>query len=519
MKSMEPTQDWDDLKAKLSNRLWRLSNLYWIRDKYGKEVKFKPNSAQLAVDANLHSLNLILKARQRGITTWACIRALDAALFRNNTACGLVFHTLPDATKAFRDKILYAYDRLPPSIRRLRSVVRRDSTGALELSNGSSITVSLSHRSGTLQWLHISEYGKICARDPLRAKEIQSGALNTVAPGNIVTIESTGEGAFGDFHGKCQTALEVQRQVAAGTAKLTAMDYRIHFLPWFDDDTYQLDPDGVVITDDYAEYFDKIEDETGTTLSTRQRAWYVKKHAEQGDLMYREYPSTHEEAFRAAKDGSYFGRLMEKADAEGRVCKIPLIPHLPVHVFWDLGTNDINVLAFMQDHGGWLNWIYCYGKDGEGLHHFAVKLKELADKHGWVYGWQYLPHDAGEVDYSREDRKSRAKVLESLGFRVKIVPRIQDISEGIELTRQMLPRCRFDTKACGADQSGQGLITALRAYRKEWNEKTETYRDYPLHDWTSNYVDAVRQAAQGYEPEVTRQARKREKSDSNWKVL
>lgn len=509
----------DDLRAKLSDRAWRLSHLYWIRDKKGRKVRFTPNPAQRKIDAELHNLNLVLKARQFGVTTWACIRALDTALFRRDTACGLVFHKLPDASAAFVDKILFAYDHLPPSIRRLRQAVSRDNTGLLRLSNGSSITVSLSHRSGTLQWLHISEYGKICARDPLRAKEIQSGALNTVAPGNYVTIESTAEGRFGDFYAKCQKALELRRQVAAGTAKLTAMDYRIHFLPWYEDDTYELDPEGVVITDEYAEYFAKVEDETGFELSARKRAWYVKKHQEQGDLMYREYPSTPEEAFRATKDGSYYGRLMEKADAEGRVCTIPILPHLPVHVFWDLGSNDTNVLAFMQDHGGWLNWLHCYGKDGEGLHHFAAELKKLADKHGWTYGWQYLPHDAANVDYSREDRKSRKQVLEGLGFRCKLVPRIENIADGIEMTRQMLPRCRFDIRGCGDDPQGQGLITALRAYRKEWDEKGQVYRDHPLHDWTSNYVDAIRQAAQGYEPEVVRQEKRRKQSTINWKTV
>jgi hypothetical protein len=518
---MAPTPDSDEalFRQLLTSRAWRLRNLYWIRDKDGREVKFRPNDAQDAIDRNLHTLNIVLKARQRGITTWACIRALDIALFRSNTACGLVFHTLTDATNAFRDKILYAYERLPESLKRARRVVRKDNTGDLELSNGSQIKVSLSHRSGTLQWLHISEYGKICARDPLRAKEIQSGALNTVSPGNYVTIESTAEGAFGDFYKRCQRAMEVQRKVAAGTAKMTELDYRLFFLPWYEDPTYQIDPSGVEITDDFVEYFDKLEADTGAVISAAQRAWYVKKHEDQGDLIYREYPSTPEEAFKAAKDGSYFGRLMERADTEGRICRLPVLPHLPVHVFWDIGTNDVNVLAFMQDHGGWLNWIYCYGKDGEGLHHFAGELRRLADKHGWVYGWQYLPHDAGEVDYAREDRKSRKAVLESLGFRCKIVPRIGEIGEGIEMTRQMLPRCRFDTVGCGDNREGQGLISGLRAYRKQWDEKTATYRDYPLHDWSSNYVDAIRQAAQGYEPEVTRRESKRSRADTNWKVI
>ena len=35
----------DDLRAKLSDRAWRLSHLYWIRDKKGRKVRFTPNPA------------------------------------------------------------------------------------------------------------------------------------------------------------------------------------------------------------------------------------------------------------------------------------------------------------------------------------------------------------------------------------------------------------------------------------------------------------------------------------------
>src|SRR3954464_12519766 len=43
---------------------WRLSNLYWITDKAGRAVQFVPNSAQLKFLDEVHTLNLILKARQ-----------------------------------------------------------------------------------------------------------------------------------------------------------------------------------------------------------------------------------------------------------------------------------------------------------------------------------------------------------------------------------------------------------------------------------------------------------------------
>jgi hypothetical protein len=524
MNSTAPTPDSAveaSLREKLASREWRLNNLYKIKDKHGNLRRFRLNAVQKRVDAGLHNLNIILKARQHGITTWACIRALDIALFRSNTSCGLVFHTKDDAREAFIDKILFAYDELPASIRAARPVKRRDMNGVLELSNGSKITVSLSHRSGTLQWLHISEYGRICSRDPLRAKEIQSGALNTVAPGNYVTIESTAEGSFGDFYAKCQAALTLQRRIASGTAKLGQMDYKVHFLPWFEDPTYQLDPDGVEISDELAEYFAAVEDETGYTLTPSQRAWYAKKRIEQGDQMWKEYPSTPEEAFKAAKDGTYFGKLMTRAESEGRILQpLPVRPGAKVHVFWDIGSNDTNVLLLMQHNGDYYDWIDSYANNGEAIHHYAQWLQQRAMERGYVYGFQHLPHDAAVTDYSREDRKSRREVLEGLGFKVKVVPRISTIGEGIDMTRQMLPLCRFDKVRCGEllEGEGVGLLPALATYRKEWSDVTGTFRDHPLHDWSSNWVDAFRQAAQGFEPEKQRQERRKKGNPGNWKT-
>ena len=111
-------------------------------------------------------------------------------------------------------------------------------------------------------------------------------------------------------------------------------------------------------------------------------------------------------------------------------------------------------------------------------------------------------------------------MLEDLGFKCKVVPRIEAIGEGIDMVRQMLPMCRFDAARCGeqVEGTGFGLIPALKAYRKEWSQELQVFRDHPLHDWSSNWVDAFRQAAQGFEPEKQRQEAKRKKRSGNWKT-
>jgi hypothetical protein len=70
-----------ELQQNSRSRLWRLNNLYRITDKNGRCVTFTMNSAQEALYHQMHRQNVILKARQRGFTTFIQLFMLDACLF------------------------------------------------------------------------------------------------------------------------------------------------------------------------------------------------------------------------------------------------------------------------------------------------------------------------------------------------------------------------------------------------------------------------------------------------------
>ena len=203
----ESAEAWmhDELLDRLSDREWRLNNLYYIIDATGNRVLFQPNGIQEQLNQGLWYLNLILKSRQHGITTDLCILYLDYCLFTPNIRAGIIAHTRDDAEIFFNDKIKYAYDNLPEQV---KAMVPADSRSARELSfgNNSAIRVGTSLRGSTLQLLHISEFGKICAKYPEKAKEIVTGSLNTVHPGQVITIESTAEGKSGYFYDYCNEA-------------------------------------------------------------------------------------------------------------------------------------------------------------------------------------------------------------------------------------------------------------------------------------------------------------------------
>src|SRR5262245_49079207 len=285
--------------SQFSDWRWRLNNLYWIVDKEGRRTQFKMNWAQENLFDGMHYCNVILKARQLGFTTFIQIFMLDACLFNSDLRAGTIAHRLEDARTIFRDKVKYPYDSLPDGLRnRIRKV--SDSAEELLLSNNSSIRVGTSLRSGTLQYLHISEYGKLCAQFPEKAREVRTGALNTLQAGQVVFIESTAEGKEGHFFEMCETAQTKQRM---GT-RLTPLDFKFHFYPWWREPSYELDPEGVTIGDDLRKYFEKLESCDGIQLSDRKRAWYAKKIETQLEDMKREYPSTPAEAFEASIEGA-----------------------------------------------------------------------------------------------------------------------------------------------------------------------------------------------------------------------
>lgn len=225
-----PTQE------QLSSKLWRLTHLYHITDKSGKEILFNLNWAQQQLfDREWHQM-LVLKARQLGVTTYFAINFLDDCFWYKNTHAGIIAHRKEDAEDIFKKKVKFAYDKMPKWTRAFNSATN-DRVGELSFENGSSYRVSTGFRSGTYQRLLVSEFGKICAKSPDVAKEIITGSLNTVSSDQIVAIESTAEGREGYFYDFCQKAEALQQS----GRPLTKMDMRFFFFPWYEEPSYRLE--------------------------------------------------------------------------------------------------------------------------------------------------------------------------------------------------------------------------------------------------------------------------------------
>lgn len=466
------------LQRRFPDKLSRLrGGFYDIKDKTGAKVPFRMNPDQEDFILNRHGLDVILKARQRGFTTVIQIDMLDDCLFMSNLSAGVIAHNLKDAKAFFGDKIKFAYDNLPETFRKVRAA-EQDSADSLRFNNGSSIRVGVSLRSGTIQRLHVSEYGKLCAKFPERAEEVRTGAFNTVHVGQFITVESTAEGRAGAYY----DLVKRSRDLAAQRTELTALDFKFHFYPWWSDEGYILHGD-VAIRTEMAEYFDKLAAE-GVKLSVPQRAWYVKKAEQQGDKMRQEFPSTPDEAFEASVEGAYFAPQMRRMRADGRICRIPVLDR-EVYTTWDLGINDAMSITFWQDVGPERRAIDYYENSGEGFGFYAKVLKDR----GYNYSRHNMPHDADQRRLGK-DAKSAKQHAEEAGIRpVKVLKRIAEERDGIEASRALLPQVWIDEERCVQ------LIACLDGYRKEWDDKLGVWKDRPVHDQFSHGYKSFESAA------------------------
>lgn len=311
------------IKAHLSDVWWRLNNLYKIVNEDGELVTFRMRPAQRELFKNMHYRNIILKARQLGFSTGIDIYLLDQALFNKNLSCGIIAQDLPAAGEIFSTKISIPFDNLPAWLRATFQInTRREGAngGHIEFAHGSKIRVSTSFRSGTVQRLHISEHGKICAKYPAKAKEVRTGTLNAIKDGCIVFIESTAEGVGGDFHTMSTRAMDLGQL----NLPLTSQDYKFHFFAWWQDPKYQtsVPTGGLRLSKYHQAYFAAVEQTMGITLLDEQKQWYIRKEIEQQEEMKQEFPSTPSEAFLTS--GRRVFAAINVMQAEGQ-CKSPLL--------------------------------------------------------------------------------------------------------------------------------------------------------------------------------------------------
>lgn len=309
----EATMTSTDLKTGLTQAQRRLllskkyrilsGKFYKIKNRQEQIVPFKRNAAQKDFEKNRHTFNIILKSRRLGFSTNEDIALFDEVLWKPIDGL-IIADTEDNAKKLLQDKVMTAWENYP--LKQLYSV-ERNSSDSLRFGWGrknpndpqqySSITVAVSGRSAGYAWVHISEFGKICAKFPEKAREIISGTIPTIPIGGRLTIESTAEGAQGYFHDIFWDAYNKPPGYQYGPT-----EYKAHFYNWqWDKEEIEKVQPGQ--REDLPPFFVDYQKEHNLT---DQEIWYYvakwKSLAKDFNLLKQEYPTTPQEAFESAGD-------------------------------------------------------------------------------------------------------------------------------------------------------------------------------------------------------------------------
>lgn len=477
---LKPPEIKDLSVLKLTDRVWRLDNLYHVVNKHGKLVRFRLRPIQRHFLENLWYRNVILKSRQLGFTTLIDLLELDTSLFVPNTQSVIIAHRKDDAAAIMEHKIEVPYANLHPAIREMVPVTESNKT-EMRFANGSGIRVTTSGRSGTAQMLHVSELGFTSKHRPDTASEIVTGSFPAVHQGSFIFVESTAEGSSGEFHSLCMTSLNKKRE----RRRLTPIDFKFHFYAWHDDADNALsdeDTAEVVVVERLTQYFDQLEEKLGITLSANQRAWYASQEDLFQDKMKQENPSYPEEAFEHSGEGRYFRRQMNAARESGRITVVPHQEGRLVHLFFDIGVNDPTAVWFMQPAGPFWHALHYYENTDNGIAYHITRCREIAQERGFVLGEWVGPHDVKQR--ARGTGISTLDEAAKNGVRFEVVPRVSEKIAAIDVARRMISVTRFDEEHCAEG------VKRLDNYSKRWDKTRGTWADQPLHDEHSDGADA-----------------------------
>ncbi len=213
-----------------------------VRDREGAERFLRANPAQVAFEQHRGQRNIILKARQMGVTTWIAGRFFLKTVMNPGTLTVMVAQTQESAEGIFR-MVQRFWECLEEWDQReifRRSIANVSTMRFPELDSEFRVLSASDPNAGrglTIQNLHCSEV----ARWPGNAAETLAGLRAALVPSGELVLESTPNGAYGCFYEEWQKAVEPPPlppdQKDAQPRAQSAVLVR-HFFPWWMEPSY-----------------------------------------------------------------------------------------------------------------------------------------------------------------------------------------------------------------------------------------------------------------------------------------
>jgi hypothetical protein len=257
------------------------------------------NRAQREYSGGCTEQNIVLKARQLGVTTYVAARFFIQTITRPGRVTVQVAHT-EDSAEAIFAIVRRFWENLPGWLRRgalktSRANVRQLVFPGLDSEYRVETADDNAGRGMTIHQLHCSEV----SRWPRGGRETLASLRAAVVPGGEIVLESTAHGAAGVFYEEWQKAEET--------------GYTRHFFPWWYDKSYseegrrsRLEP----LSEEEKELIQKH----GLTL--RQIAWRRKQWKTMRGLAAQEYAEDPLSCFLASGECVFDLEATERAAAQ-----------------------------------------------------------------------------------------------------------------------------------------------------------------------------------------------------------
>lgn len=223
----------------------------------------------------------ILKGRQQGCSTYVSSRYYHKSVFNSGYKVFILTHHSDATNNLFRMAKRF-YQKSPPPLRPSISTSNAKELIFDRMESEYKVATAGNEGAGRSDTIHLF-HGSEVAFWP-NAHEHAAGAMQAVsdAPGTEVILESTANGIGNFFHEGVMEALRGES------------DYQLIFVPWFWQDEYTSDFEGLLELDE-----EEVTLREAYGLSDGQLVWRRKKIKElkSVDKFRQEYPNSVEEAF------------------------------------------------------------------------------------------------------------------------------------------------------------------------------------------------------------------------------
>jgi len=225
----------------------------------------------------------------------------------------------------------------------------------------------------------------------------------------------------------------------------------------------------------------------GERIITEEQIEDAKRRGMSDEMVRQEFMCD----FEVGNVGAYFTREMGDMDREGRILSLKPNKSLPLNTCFDLGGTDATAGWLYQVEGEYIHLLALLHDTGKGLKFYLDWAEKLRRQWGCYWGTHFGPHDIAQKHQSWEQAESRLMLARKAGWHFQVTPKL-DVEDGIEAMRYIFPKLKVNS-----DDVSIG-VRAMREYRREYDEANACFKQKPLHNWSSNIMDALRYLAVNY---------------------